>query len=60
MPFNAYRSTATAGNRHSGSTWKRMYHFYMMNQERFMDSYHRRSNVESTFSIIKAKFGERH
>ncbi len=39
--------------------WKRMYHFYMMNQERFMQAYHRRSNVESTFSMIKAKFGER-
>lgn len=24
-----------------------------------MDRYHRRSNVETTFSMIKAKFGER-
>src|SRR5438874_8105926 len=29
------------------------------NQEAFMRNYHGRSNVESTFSMIKAKFGER-
>src|SRR6266436_6948472 len=28
------------------------------NQERFMQQYHKRSNVESTFSMIKAKFGD--
>jgi transposase len=36
-----------------------MYHYYMMNQDRFMERYHRRSNVETTFSMIKGKFGER-
>jgi transposase len=59
MPYIAFRSNATANNRRSGSVWKRMYHFYMMNQAEFMRCYHRRSNVESTFSMIKAKFGER-
>ena len=29
------------------------------NQEQFMESYHKRSNVETTFSMIKAKFGDR-
>ena len=35
-----------------------MYHFYAYNQERFMENYHKRSNVESTFMMIKAKFGD--
>lgn len=58
-PYIAFRSNATAGNRRSGSVWKRLFLQYQYNQERFMDCYHRRSNVETTFSMIKRKFGER-
>ncbi len=29
-----------------------------MNKEEFLQHYHKRSNVESTFSMIKAKFGD--
>ena len=38
--------------------WKSMYHYYAYNQEAFMANYHKRSNVESTFMMIKAKFGD--
>ena len=34
-----------------------MFHLYHYNSERFMQSYHKRSNVETTFHMIKAKFG---
>jgi transposase len=34
-----------------------MYHYYQFNREEFRAHYHKRSNVESTFSMIKAKFG---
>ncbi|HEX8176637.1 MAG TPA: transposase [Pyrinomonadaceae bacterium] len=57
MPYIDFRSNATDRNRRSGSTWKRMYNFYQYNQEWFYEHYHKRSNVESTFSMIKAKFG---
>lgn len=57
LPYIDFRSNATAGNRRSGFTWKRMYNFYQYNQEWFYEHYHKRSNVESTFSMIKAKFG---
>jgi len=40
------------------SAWARMYHQYMYHNERFMEHYHKRSNVESVFSMIKAKFGD--
>lgn len=36
-----------------------MYHLYHLNRETFLEHYHERSNVESTFSMMKAKFGER-
>jgi transposase len=39
--------------------WKKMYHRFMANQDEFMRHYHKRSNVECTFSMIKRKFGER-
>ena len=44
--------------KNKGELWKRMYHFYAFNNERFMQSYHKRSNVETTFHMIKAKFGD--
>jgi transposase len=37
--------------------WRHLYAFYMVNRPVFLAHYHRRSNVESTFSMIKAKFG---
>jgi len=39
--------------------WTRLFHFYSYNQEWFKAHYHKRSNSESTNSMIKAKFGER-
>lgn len=57
MPYIDFRSNATDKNRRSGSVWKRMYNFCQYNQEWFYEHYHKRSNVESTFSMIKAKFG---
>lgn len=59
MPYIDFKSNSNATGRKQSATWKRMYHFYQYNQESFMRSYHKRSNVESTFSMIKAKFGER-
>jgi transposase len=37
--------------------WSKMYHYFAYNQEEFMAHYHKRSNVETTFSMIKRKFG---
>lgn len=61
IPYIPYRE----GEKHKpnpsgkGELWKRMYYFYSLHQEEFYRHYHKRSNVESTFSMIKAKFGER-
>ncbi|MFC2143065.1 IS5 family transposase [Candidatus Aenigmatarchaeota archaeon] len=37
--------------------WKKMWHQFMYNQEEFREHYHKRSNVETTFHMIKSKFG---
>jgi hypothetical protein len=39
-------------------TYDRMFHFYNLHRDEFLDHYHKRSNVETTFSMVKAKFGD--
>lgn len=34
-----------------------MWHLFWFKRDEFLKNYHRRSNVESTFSAIKRKFG---
>jgi transposase len=48
---------SNANDKGKCEVWNRMYHYYMLNRADFMMHYHKRSNVESTFSMIKAKFG---
>ncbi len=36
--------------------WERLYFFYQFRREDFLKHYHQRSNAESTFSMVKAKF----
>lgn len=37
--------------------WHKMHALFLYNQPEYMRHYHKRSNVEATFSMIKAKFG---
>jgi transposase len=56
IPFIPFRSNAKPTG---SSLWKRTYDFFHDNQEEFYRHYHRRSNVETAFHMIKAKFGAR-
>jgi hypothetical protein len=47
-----------SGRSHGSPLWNKMYHYFKMNQEEFMEHYHKRSNVEATNAAIKRKFGE--
>lgn len=58
MPYIPFKVTSTGNAPKSSDLFKKMYHFYSYNQERFMQNYHKRSNVESTFHMIKSKFGD--
>ena len=60
MPYIPFKvdSTITASKKQS-QLWKQMFHYFSYNQEKFMAHYHKRSNVETTFSMIKAKFGDK-
>lgn len=53
-----FKPNNRAGKRH-GAVWNAMYHMFHLHSEKFARYYYKRSNVESTFSMIKRKFGER-
>ncbi len=36
--------------------WKKMYHYFLYKHEEFLEHYHKRSNVETVFHMIKTKF----
>ncbi len=55
VPYIAFKSTHTGAG---GGLWAKMYHFYQYQRDEFLSHYHKRSNVESTFSMMKAKFGD--
>ncbi len=56
LPFIPFKNTAKANPRGS-KVWSTMYRYYISHQEEFYERYHLRSNVESSFSMIKRKFG---
>src|SRR5262249_6004979 len=55
-PFIAFKVNATG---EAGGIFQKMYYFYAYKRDEFLSHYHKRSNGETTFSMIKAKFGTR-
>jgi transposase len=51
--FITFKSQSTGG---AGGLYAKMFHYFNYRQEEFLAHYHKRSNVESTFSMLKAKF----
>jgi len=47
-----------ATGKRGGALWRKTFHYFQLHKEEFLEHYHKRSNVESTFSAIKKKFGE--
>lgn len=61
-PLIPFKSNSTPHGLHtkpheSRALWHRMFNFFTYHREEFLKHYHKRSNVEATFSMIKAKFG---
>jgi transposase len=54
-PFILFKSNTTAA---AGGLMAKMFHLYCLNRDEYLSHYHKRSNVESTNSMIKAKFGD--
>ncbi len=63
IPYIPFKSNSVPDSRGSygpkSEVWTRMYHFYSLHRAEFLQHYHKRSNVETTFHMIKSKFGQR-
>lgn len=57
IPFKTHNTEAHW--RDKTGLWTRLFHFFKYNEELFYEHYHKRSNVETVFAMIKGKFGER-
>ena len=55
-PFIAFKVNATGG---VGGMFEKIHHFYQYNRDASLSHYHKRSNAETVFSMIKAKFSTR-
>jgi transposase len=53
--YAAFKSTTTGG---VGGIFERMFHLFCYNREVYLRHYGLRSNVESTFSMVKRKFSD--
>ena len=54
-PYIPFKNNATAAR---GGIWAQMFHLYSLRREEFLSRYHQRSNVETTFHMVKSKFGD--
>ncbi len=52
-----FKSNAN-GKKQGSKAWKNAYHYFQLHRDEFNARYHKRSNVETTFGAMKAKFGE--
>ncbi len=53
--YMAFKSNTTGA---VGGLFQKMFHYFQFKQEEYQSRYHLRSNVESTFSMTKRKFGD--
>jgi len=58
MPYIPFRKNARPTKRGGPKLWGKMWHFFNLNKELFEQHYHKRSNSETAFHMIKSKFGD--
>jgi len=61
-PFIAFKSNTNASTRKQSlanmKAFREMFHFFNYRRDEFLAHYHKRSNVETSFSMMKRKFGD--
>jgi len=55
--FIPFRSNTSGTPRGAPYIWRKMYNYFKERPQEFLEHYHRRSNVETSFAMIKTKFG---
>lgn len=57
IPYVPFKSNSRRNSRGS-PIWSRMFDYFLQNRDHFDKCYHKRSNVETAFHMIKRKFGQ--
>ena len=57
IPFKV-NSTADHGHHKPDPLWRDAFYYYQLNRAEFLEHYHKRSNVETAYHMIKSKFEE--
>ncbi len=55
VPYIPFKSGA--GGHGGNALWQKLWHCFQFNREDYLKHYHKRSNAETVFSMMKAKFG---
>ena len=55
LPFIPFKTNSQANK--NGMIWKKMFYFFQLNNEEFLQHYHKRSNAETSVMMVKSKFG---
>jgi len=58
IPYIPFKVNSREKHASGSVIWSRMFDYFLKNHNRYLASYHKRSNVETTFSMIKRKFGQ--
>ena len=58
IAYIPFKKNTTGKHRKGALLWGRMYRYYINHQEEFMEHYHKRSNSETVFHMLKMKFGK--
>lgn len=58
MPYIPFKKNVKKGKSKGSPTWARMFEEFTKNYIEFAQHYHKRSNIESAFGMIKRKFGD--
>jgi transposase len=53
--YAAFKSNTTGA---AGGAFERAFHYFRLHRDEFLQHYHKRSNVESSFSALKRKLGD--
>ena len=55
--FIPFKENTNASSPQSSGVFARMFHYFSLNRAEFVQRYNMRSNVETTFHMVKSKFG---
>lgn len=55
VPYIPFKSNSKGTGR--SDAWRRLWHMFEAQNDQFLAHYHKRSNVETAFSMVKRKFG---